>query len=57
VGKRNTGSFGAVLRGWNCLRRHDVEANILCTIHVAKAAHPHELYRSFRTSCRRGISS
>jgi sulfatase maturation enzyme AslB (radical SAM superfamily) len=30
-------AFDDVIRGWNCLRKHDVDVNILCTIHVANA--------------------
>ncbi len=48
VNKRNEGSFDDVLRGWNCLRRHEVDVNILCTIHAANADHPLEVYRFFR---------
>jgi uncharacterized protein len=48
VNKRNEGSFEDVLRGWNCLRRHEVDANVLCTIHAANADHPLEVYRFFR---------
>ena len=48
VNKRNQGSFDDVLRGWNCLRRHNVDVNILCTIHAANADHPMEVYRFFR---------
>jgi uncharacterized protein len=48
VDKRNDGSFDDVLRGWNCLRKHNVDVNILCTIHAANADHPLEIYRFFR---------
>ncbi len=48
VNKRNEGSFDDVLRGWHCLRRHDVDVNILCTIHAANADHPLAVYRFFR---------
>ncbi len=48
VNKRNEGSFDDVVRGWNCLRRHEVDVNILCTIHAANADHPVEVYRFFR---------
>ena len=37
-----------VMRGWEMLRRHDVDVNILCTIHAANADHPLEVYRFFR---------
>jgi uncharacterized protein len=29
--------FDDVLRGWNCLKRHGVEVNILCTINAANS--------------------
>ncbi len=48
VDKQGEGSFDGVLRGWRCLRRHDVDVNILCTIHTANADHPVEVYRFFR---------
>lgn len=52
VNKRNEGSFDDVLRGWNCLNRHAVDVNILCTIHAANAAYPLEVYRFFRDELR-----
>jgi uncharacterized protein len=48
VDKQNAGSFDEVIRGWNCLRKHDVDVNILCTIHAANADHPLQVYRFFR---------
>jgi len=48
VDKKGQGSFDDVIRGWNCLRRHGVDVNILCTIHAANADHPLEVYRFFR---------
>jgi uncharacterized protein len=48
VTKHNEGSFDEVVRGWNCLRKHEVDVNILCTIHAANADHPLEVYRFFR---------
>ena len=48
VNKRNEGSFDDVLRGWNCLRKHDVDVNVLCTINAANADRPLEVYRFFR---------
>jgi uncharacterized protein len=42
------GSFKAVMRGYELLRRHDVDVNILCTIHAANAEYPLEVYRFFR---------
>ena len=48
VTKGGEGSFDDVIRGWNCLKKHKVDANILCTIHAANADHPLEVYRFFR---------
>jgi uncharacterized protein len=48
VNKGGEGSFDQVMAGWDVLRRHDVEVNILCTIHAANADHPLEVYRFFR---------
>ena len=48
VNKLNEGSFDDVMRGWNCLRKHEVDVNVLCTIHAANADHPLEVYRFFR---------
>lgn len=48
VDKQGKGSFDDVVRGWRCLRSHDVDVNILCTIHAANADHPLEVYRFFR---------
>ena len=48
VNKGGAGSFDQVMRGWEVLRRHEVDVNILCTIHAANADHPLEVYRFFR---------
>jgi uncharacterized protein len=48
IDKKGRGSFDDVIRGWNCLRAHDVDTNILCTIHAANADHPLAVYRFFR---------
>ena len=48
INKKGKGSFDDVIRGWNCLRKHNVDVNILCTIHAANADHPLEVYRFFR---------
>ncbi len=48
VNKQGGGSFDEVMRGWNVLRRHDVDVNVLCTIHAANQDHPLEVYRFFR---------
>jgi serine-type anaerobic sulfatase-maturating enzyme len=48
INKRGRGSFDEVMRGWECLRRHDVDVNILCTVHAGNADYPLEVYRFFR---------
>ena len=48
VTKRGQGSFDDVIRGWNNLRRHGVDVNVLCTVHSANADHPLDVYRFFR---------
>jgi len=48
VNKGGAGSFDQVMRGWEVLRRHSVDLNILCTIHAANADRPLEVYRFFR---------
>ena len=48
VNKGGAGSFDQVMRGWERLRKHEVDFNILCTIHAANANHPIEVYRFFR---------
>ncbi|MGO9933157.1 MAG: anaerobic sulfatase maturase [Steroidobacteraceae bacterium] len=48
VNKRGAGSFADVMQGYEALRRHEVDVNILCTIHAANADFPLEVYRFFR---------
>lgn len=48
ISKNGQGSFDAVLRGWNCLKKYDVDVNILCTVHAANADYPLDVYRFFR---------
>lgn len=48
IDKQGRGSFDAVIRGWNILRSHDVDTNILCTVNAANQDHPLEVYRFFR---------
>jgi uncharacterized protein len=48
VDKGGAGSFDRVMRGWEALRRREVDVNILCTVHAANADHPVEVYRFFR---------
>src|SRR5579863_8551949 len=48
VDKGGKGSFDQVMRGWELLRKHAVEFNILCTVHAANVEHPLEVYSFFR---------
>ena len=48
VDKGGNGSFDDVMRGWDCLNRHGVDVNILCTVHAANADQPAEVFRFFR---------
>jgi uncharacterized protein len=48
VNKGGAGSFDQVMRGWQVLRKHEVDFNILCTVHNANADHGAEVYRFFR---------
>jgi uncharacterized protein len=52
VDRRGAGSFHLVMRAWEALRRHQVEFNVLCTVHAANADHPLEVYRFFRDDLR-----
>jgi uncharacterized protein len=48
LNKGGKGSFDQVMRGWQLLRKHGVDFNILCTVHAANAERPVEVYRFFR---------
>lgn len=48
VKKSGAGSFDEVIRGWEALRRHQVEVNILCSVHAANQDHPLRVYHFFR---------
>jgi len=48
VNKGGAGTFDQVMRGWEILRDHGVDFNILCTLHAANADHPLEVYHFFR---------
>ena len=48
VNKGGEGSFDQVMRGWQALKKHGVDFNILCTVHAANVDHPVEVYRFFR---------
>lgn len=48
VDKRGEPTSAKVLRGWEVLRRHQVDVNVLCTVHAANQDHPLEVYRYLR---------
>jgi uncharacterized protein len=48
VNKGGQGSFDQVMRGWEHLRKYNVDFNILCTVHAANADYPLEIYQFFR---------
>lgn len=48
VDPRGVGSFDRVMRGYEVLKEHDVDVNILCTVHRANQDHPLDVYRFFR---------
>lgn len=48
VDRKGKGTFDHVLRGWNCLQHHEVDTNVLCTVHAGNADHPLEVYKFFR---------
>ena len=52
VDKRGNGSFDRVMRGHEVLLSHDVDVNVLCTVHAANVGHPLEVYRFFRDDMR-----
>jgi uncharacterized protein len=48
VDKGGNGTFDQVMRGWEALKKHAVECNILCTVHAGNVEHAVEIYRFFR---------
>ena len=48
VDKGGKPTFDRVMRGLDFLKKHNVDFNILCTVHAANADHPVEVYRFFR---------
>ena len=48
VDRRGKGTFDLVMRGWQYLRKHDVDFNILCTVNAANEKHGRDVYRFFR---------
>ncbi|MGO1384526.1 MAG: anaerobic sulfatase maturase [Arachnia sp.] len=48
VNKAGRGTHKQVMRGWELLRKHRVETNILCTVNAANAGEGGRVYRWFR---------
>jgi uncharacterized protein len=48
VTRGGKGTFDAVMKGWQALRRHGVDFNILCTVNAANQAHGRRVYQFFR---------
>jgi uncharacterized protein len=48
VTRAGKGSFDLVMRGWQCLRKHGVDFNILCTVNAANREYGRRIYRFFR---------
>jgi uncharacterized protein len=46
--RRKQGTFDRVMGGWQALRRHGVDFNVLCTVNAANQAHGRDVYRYFR---------
>jgi uncharacterized protein len=48
VTRGGKGTFDLVMKGWQCLRKHGVEFNVLCTVNAANQAHGRRVYEFFR---------
>jgi uncharacterized protein len=48
VDRGTQGTFDKVMKGWRCLRKHEVDFNVLCTVNAANEKHGREVYRFFR---------
>lgn len=48
VNRAGRGTFDLVIRGWEFLRKHEVDTNILTTIHAANQDQPLEVYQFLR---------
>ena len=48
VNKGGKGTFDQVMRGWETLRKYNVDFNILCTLNAANSDHPLDVYHFFR---------
>jgi uncharacterized protein len=48
VTRGGKGTFDLVMKGWQCLRKHGVDFNLLCTVNAANQAHGRRVYQFFR---------
>ena len=48
VDQTGKGTFNKVMQGLRCLQKHQVDLNILATVHAGNADYPLEVYRFFR---------
>jgi uncharacterized protein len=48
VDRGGRGTFDRVMKGWQAIRRHGVDFNILCTVNAANQHHGRTVYRFFR---------
>jgi uncharacterized protein len=48
VDKRGKPTFDKVVRAARLMQQHEVDFNVLCTVHAMNADHPLEVYRYFR---------
>lgn len=55
VDKGGKGTFDQVMRGWELLKQHGVECNILCTVHAGNVGHALTLYQFFRDTLGAGF--
>ena len=55
VNKGGKGPFDQVMRGLDVLKRHEVDWNVLTTIHAANGDHGREVYRFLRDESGRHV--
>jgi uncharacterized protein len=48
VDKKGRPTYERVRAAWDLLAEHEVDTNILCTVHAANGDHPLDVYRHFR---------
>ena len=48
IDKRGRGTFEHVMQGWQVLKNHQVDFNILCTVNATNGDYPLEVYHFFR---------